>query len=89
MNPTLVKQALEKIINPHVLVNLVSRRVRQLNTGGGRGRPLLAETGSLGVADIALQEIIEGKMDFDMPDLIPVTRPSGKNRQRPPHWAKV
>ena len=35
MNATLVKQALEKVLNPNILVNLVSRRVRQLNSGGG------------------------------------------------------
>jgi len=90
MDSTLVRQALEKVVNPHVLVNLVSRRVRQLNAGGGgKNRPLIADIGSLSAADIALREIVEDKMNFDMPDLVPVTRPSGKNRQRPPHWAKV
>ena len=35
MNPELCRQALAKVVNPNVLVNLVSRRVRQLNSGGG------------------------------------------------------
>lgn len=66
MNSELVKQALAKIGNPNVLVNLVSRRVRQLNGGGGQGRPLLADTAGMGAGDIALLEIIEDKMDFQL-----------------------
>jgi DNA-directed RNA polymerase subunit omega len=90
MNATLVKQALEKVLNPHVLVNLVSRRVRQLNSGGGRiSRPLIADVGSLGAADIALTEIIEGKMDFEMPEIAVLTRPTGRTRKKPQHWAKA
>ena len=55
MNSDLIRKALEKVGNPNVLVNLVSRRVRQLNTGGGgMGRPLVSDTIGLGVADIAL-----------------------------------
>ena len=90
MNATLVKQALEKVLNPNVLVNLVSRRVRQLTSGGGRAsRPLLADVGHLGAADIALSEIIEGKMGWEMPEIIALTRPTGRGRNRPKHWAKV
>jgi hypothetical protein len=56
MNSELVKKALEKVANPGVLVNLISRRVRQLNTGyGGASRPMVADIGNLGVADIALR----------------------------------
>ncbi|MBI5385735.1 MAG: DNA-directed RNA polymerase subunit omega [Verrucomicrobia bacterium] len=69
MNPELCKQALAKVGNPNVLVNLVSRRVRQLNSGGGgRNRPLIPNADHLGAADIALSEIAEGKMGFEMPD---------------------
>jgi DNA-directed RNA polymerase subunit omega len=89
MNATLVKQALEKVLNPNVLVNLVSRRVRQLQFGGGRSsRPLVADTANLGAADIALTEIIEGNMGWEMPETIALTRPTGKGRKRPQHWAK-
>jgi DNA-directed RNA polymerase subunit omega len=89
MNAILVKQALEKVLNPHVLVNLVSKRVRQLNSGGGgMSRPLLADVGHLGAADIALHEIIEGKMGWEMPEVIALTRPTGRGRKRPQHWAK-
>ena len=89
MNATLVKQALEKVLNPNVLVNLISRRVRQLNSGGGgASRPLIADTANLGAADIALTEIIEGKMGWEMPEIIALTRPTGKRRKRPQTWAK-
>jgi DNA-directed RNA polymerase subunit omega len=89
MNADLVKQALAVVLNPHVLVNMVSRRVRQLNAGGGRmSRPLIADVGNLGAADIALREIIEEKIGWEMPEIIPLIRPTGKNRKRPQHWAK-
>ena len=89
MNATLVKKALEKIPNPNVLVNLLSRRVRQLTSGGGRAsRPLVAEIANLGAADIALLEIIEDKMGFETPELIALTRPTGQNRKRPQNWAR-
>ena len=60
-----MKQALVKVGNPNVLVNLVSRRVRQLTSGGGNSRPLIDQPGTMGAADIALLEIIEGKMEFE------------------------
>jgi DNA-directed RNA polymerase subunit K/omega len=65
---------LEKVGNPNTLVNLVSRRVRQLTSGGGSSsRPLVAETASLGMADIALLEIIEGRITWQV---LPETQPT-------------
>jgi len=75
MNPELLKQALEKVGNPSILVNLVSRRVRQLNYGR---RPLLANVGNLGAADIALREIIEERMGWEIPEIVPLIRPVRK-----------
>ncbi len=90
MNPNLVKQAGDTVLNPHVLINMVSQRVRQLNSGhGGRCRPLVADHAKDGVADIALREIIEDKMSFEMPEVLALTRPTGKNRRRPQHWTKT
>lgn len=90
MNSELVKQALEKVANPHVLVNLLSMRVRQLNFGNGRGNnPMVANTENLGVADIALREIIEEKMGFDLPEILELTRPTGRGRRRPQNWARA
>jgi DNA-directed RNA polymerase subunit omega len=69
VNSELCRQALAKVGNPNVLINLVSRRVRQLNSGGGSlSRPLLNDTTSLGAADIALKEIIEDKMSWELAD---------------------
>lgn len=81
MNAELTKKALEKVGNPNILINLISRRVRQLNSGGGAlSRPLLADVGSMGAADIALTEIVEGKMGFEIPEPVELTRPSLKKR---------
>lgn len=89
MNSDLVKKALAKVLNPNILVNMVSQRVRQLTAGGGgTGRPLILNVTNLDAADIALSEIIEGKMTFEEPALVALIRPTGKNRKRPQHWAK-
>ena len=83
LNAELTRKALEKVGNPNVLVNLISRRVRQLTSGGGAAsRPLVADVGNLGAADIALLEIIEDKMGFDMPEVVELTRPVGKKRKK-------
>jgi len=83
LNAELAKKALEKVGNPNVLVNLISRRVRQLNSGSGAmSRPLVAETGNLGAADVALLEIIEDKVGFEMPEVTELTRPSAKKRKK-------
>ena len=68
MNSEYCKQALAKVGNPNVLINLISRRVRQLNSGGGSiSRPLIADVQNLGAADIALLELVEDKMAWDVP----------------------
>jgi len=83
LNAELTKKALEKVGNPNVLINLISRRVRQLNSGGGAiSRPLIADVGNLGVADIALMEIMEDKMGFEMPELVELTRPVPRKRKK-------
>ena len=79
MNPEFLKKALEKVGNPNILVNLVSRRVRQLNFGE---RPLLANTGTLGAADIALREIIEERLGWEVPEVVALVRPVRKKARR-------
>ncbi len=59
MKSALVEEASEIISDPQILINLVSQRVRQLNSGRA---PLIDAMPSMGVADIALTEIIEGKI---------------------------
>jgi DNA-directed RNA polymerase subunit omega len=68
LNSELCKKALERVGNPNVLVNVVSRRVRQLTGGGPSGRPLVMDTAGLGAADVAMLELIEGKLDWEALD---------------------
>lgn len=62
----LYRQALTKVGNPNVLVNIISKRVKQLNAGGGIGRPLILETANMSASEIALTELIEEKFDWEM-----------------------
>jgi DNA-directed RNA polymerase subunit omega len=83
LNAELCKKALEKVGNPNVLINVVSRRVRQLNAGGGgHNRPLISETAGLGAADIALSEIAEGNLSFDIIEDTPLVESAVKKRKR-------
>ena len=83
MNSELCKQALAKVGNPNILVNLVSRRVRQLTSGAGAmSRPLVADIGNAGAADIALREIIEGKIGFDLPEEMSLVEQTPKRRKK-------
>jgi DNA-directed RNA polymerase subunit omega len=83
VNAELCKKANEKVGNPNVLINLVSRRVRQLNSGaGGFCRPLIADYTNLGAADIALREIIEEKIGWDVPEPTEVLRPAPRKRKK-------
>ena len=59
MKSQLVEQASKVITDIPLLINVVSKRVRQLNQGRP---PLIQVQGRMGQADIALQEIIEGKV---------------------------
>ena len=63
MKPNLVKAAAEVIPNPEILVNMVSRRVRQLCIGH---RPMVEFVPGLGHADVALSEIAAGKLTFEV-----------------------
>ncbi|SVD43874.1 uncharacterized protein METZ01_LOCUS396728 [marine metagenome] len=67
MNADLCNQAEELVGNPNVLVNIISTRVRQINNGGARP---LVDSPLLGAADLALTELVEGKMDYELTDSI-------------------
>ena len=69
MKPNLVKAAAEVIPNPKILVNMVSKRVRQLCLGH---RSMVEFIPGLGQADIALSEIAAGKLSFES-----ILNPSG------------
>lgn len=68
MNAELCKKALTRVPNPNILVNLVSKRVRQLNSGGGEmSKPLVPVGPNVSMTDVALMEIIEGKITWEPP----------------------
>ena len=62
MKPHLVQAASAVIPNKQILVNMVSRRVRQLLLGH---RPMVEFVPGHGHADIALSEIAAGKLVFE------------------------
>ncbi len=62
MKSDLVKAASEVIPSPQILVNMVSRRVRQLLLGH---RPMVEFAPGMGHADVALREIAAGKLIFE------------------------
>ena len=51
------------IPNQQLLINVVSRRVRQLGLGH---RPLVEATPRSSLTDIALREIIAGKLTYEL-----------------------
>jgi DNA-directed RNA polymerase subunit omega len=71
MTAHLLEEASKKIPVPQVLINVVSRRVRQLSAGH---RPLIETTPRMGFSDIALTEIIQGKLAYE--DAPPEEKPA-------------
>ncbi len=59
MNSQLLEEASKVIHEPQVLINMVSKRVRQLSAGS---RAMVSVEGRMGLADIALAEIAQGKL---------------------------
>lgn len=64
MSSSLLEEAFKVIPNQQMLVNVVSKRVRQLTQGH---RPMVETTLRMGFSDIALKEIIEGKLKYEVP----------------------
>jgi len=58
-----LRKAHEIIEDPNILVNVVSRRVKQLKYGM---KPLVESLEKLDPEDIALKEIIEGKISYEL-----------------------
>ena len=63
MRDDYIKEALKTIDDPNILVNVVSRRVKQLKRGN---RPLVESLEKLSPEDTALREIIEGKISYEL-----------------------
>lgn len=63
MRDDYLKSALKVIDDPTILVNVVSRRVKQLRRGS---RPLVESLEKLSAEDTALREISEGKITYEL-----------------------
>jgi DNA-directed RNA polymerase subunit omega len=63
MTTQLLQEAAQVIPNQQLLINVVSRRVRQLGLGH---RPLVEATPRSSLTDIALREIIAGKLTYEL-----------------------
>jgi|TARA_A100001015_G_scaffold149640_1_gene165983 DNA-directed RNA polymerase subunit omega len=56
-------EAQKVITDPMILVNVVSRRAKQLKSGY---KPLVESLERLSAEDMALREIIEGKINYQL-----------------------
>ena len=63
MRDDYIQSALKVIDDPNVLINVVSRRVKQLKRGN---RALVESLEKLSAEDTALREIIEGKISYEL-----------------------
>ncbi len=70
MRDEYIRDARKVIDDPYILVNVVSRRVKQLRRGS---RPLVESLEKLLPEDVALREIIEGKISYE---LAPIAKPA-------------
>ncbi len=70
MKQSLVQDALKVVQSPQILVNIVSKRVRQLGQGF---RPLIAYDPKLTFMDVALKEVADGKLTFEMLEVPPAS----------------
>jgi DNA-directed RNA polymerase subunit omega len=62
MRDEYIKDAQKVIPDANTLINVVSRRVKQLRRGS---RPLVESLEKLSPEDVALREIIEGKISYE------------------------
>jgi DNA-directed RNA polymerase subunit omega len=63
MRDEYIKEAQKQIQDPNVLINVVSRRVKQLKRGN---RPLVESLEKLAPEDVALREVIEAKISHEL-----------------------
>jgi DNA-directed RNA polymerase subunit omega len=63
MRDDYIKEALTVIPDANLLINVVSRREKQFRPGN---RPLVESLEKLSSEDVALREVIEGKISYEM-----------------------
>ena len=79
MRDDYMQSALKVIDDPNILINVVSRRVKQLKRGN---RPLVESLEKLSPEDTALREIAEGRITYELAtpeELARSSRPSVRN----------
>jgi len=67
-----IREALKVINDPNILINVVSRRVKQLRRGN---RPLVESLEKLSLEDTALREIAENKISYELATAEELARP--------------
>jgi DNA-directed RNA polymerase subunit omega len=63
MRDDYLQAALKVVDDPNILVNVISTRVKQLRRGS---RPLVESLEKLSPEDIALREVMEGKITYEL-----------------------
>ena len=63
MREEYLRQAQKIIPDPNILINVVSRRVKQLKYGA---RPTVESLEKLSLEDIALLEVIKGNLNYEL-----------------------
>ena len=66
MRDDYLTEAQKVITDPMILVNVVSRRAKQLKSGY---KPLVESLERLSAEDMALREIIEGKIKYQLDEI--------------------
>lgn len=61
MNIHILEEATRVVPEPQILINMVSKRVRQLTAGS---RPMVEVEPRMGFSDIAMAEIAQGKLQI-------------------------
>ena len=82
MRSELVHRALSKVANPQILINVVSKRVRQLGLGY---RPMIVVSPRMTFMDVALHEIADGKLGYEVignEAEAPAAKPARKTRAK-------
>jgi DNA-directed RNA polymerase subunit omega len=77
MTSSLLDAAFKIIPSQQILVNVVSKRVRQLTAGH---RPMIETGPRMGHSDIALTEIIEGKLTWEAAPVLDGATPPKKGK---------
>ena len=58
-----LKEAQKKISDPNILINVVSRRVKQLKNGA---KPTVVSLEKLDLEDVALLEVVRGNITYEL-----------------------